>query len=462
MALKADGTVWIWGWNPSGELGIGVQDFIPYPTPMKVPGLANVVRIMAGDSLSYAIKSDGSVWGWGSNVVGRVGDGTTGGVKTSPVELPALRDTLALGSGIASTMVMKQGGSVWSFGLNLLGGLGRGIPDTDTYPVPTQIPNLTAKAISSGYSHHIVTLTDGTVRVFGGNEVGQLGLGTADNSAHPSPVSVPGLSGVFATAAGGSASFALIGNPTTGGTIRAWGGNSFGVLGIGTIFPSHKPAVVAESLTVAKPIFSVPEGTTVATQVHVACGTPGAVIHYTTNGAEPTESDPVIASGSSIAVSQSLTLKAKAFKQGFTASAVKSATYTITAAPSLQLVLDDTGPALDQLAALDSLSFLRDPFPVLNLNDFLNLGSDSNTRVILFAANLQLAPGEAASSVTVNVVDSNSQTFDIPAEDVRPLANTPYVQVIFRLPNNLAIGTCRVRIKFHSQTSNQGTIRIKS
>jgi hypothetical protein len=108
----------------------------------------------------------------------------------------------------------------------------------------------------------------------------------------------------------------------------------------------------------------------------------------------------------------------------------------------------------------DSMAFLRDPFPVLNLNDFLNLGSDRNTRVILFAANLQLGQGETPSAVTVNLVDSNNQSFDVPAEDVRALANTPYVQVIFRLPNNLAIGTCKVRIKHQNQTSNQGTLRI--
>jgi hypothetical protein len=117
---------------------------------------------------------------------------------------------------------------------------------------------------------------------------------------------------------------------------------------------------------------------------------------------------------------------------------------------------------LDQIAALDSLSFLRDPFPVVNIGDLLNQGSDHNTRVIVFARNLQLSPGETAASVIVNVVDSNSQSFDVFAEQVQSLPNTDLVQVTFRLPNSLAAGNCTIRIKHQLRTSNAGTIRIKA
>src|SRR6185295_2371919 len=144
-----------------------------------------------------------------------------------------------------------------------------------------------------------------------------------------SPVSIPGISGVFATAAVRNSSFVLIGDPNTGGTIKAWGDNPFGVLGIGSIFPSFSPSQIPEDLRVAKPIFSVPEGTVFPTSVQIVCGTPDAVIHYTTNGSDPTESDPVIASGSLVPVDHSLTLKARAFRSGFATSAVKSAVYTV-------------------------------------------------------------------------------------------------------------------------------------
>ena len=462
MALKSDGTVWTWGWNPSGELGIGVQDFGPHPIPVQVPGLTNIVRIIAGDSTSYAFKADGTVWGWGSTSVGKLGDGTANSVQTSPVAIPALKNTIAFGSGAGSTVALKQDGTVWSFGSNFLGRLGRGINDNGIYPTPTQIPDLLVKAVSAGSTHHLVVLPDGTVKAFGGNDGGQLGQGNVDVLAHALAVSVPNVSGVFATAAGSQSSYVLIGDPITGGTIKAWGSNSFGMLGIGSTFPTPVAVIVPEILTVAKPIFNAPAGNLTTTQVFVACGTPGAVIHYTTNGSDPTESDPVVVSGTAVAVDHSLTLKAKAFRTGFTASEIKSAAYTVLASEPLQLLLDESGPALDQIAALDALLFLRDPFPVINLADLLNQGSDRNTRVTVFARNLQLSQGETAAAVIVTLVDSTNQSFDVFADDVHSLPNTDLVQVTFRLPTNLAAGTCTVRLKHQLRTSNAGTIRIKA
>lgn len=129
--------------------------------------------------------------------------------------------------------------------------------------------------------------------------------------------------------------------------------------------------------------------------------------------------------------------------------------------PPIQLMLDTSGPATDQAAALDSLLFLRDPFPVINGANLLNLGTDRNTRVILFVANLQLLQNETSSSVIVNLIDSNNQSYDISAEDVRPIPNFAFTQVSFRLPNNLATGISTVIVKAHGQITNQGTIRIK-
>ena len=128
----------------------------------------------------------------------------------------------------------------------------------------------------------------------------------------------------------------------------------------------------------------------------------------------------------------------------------------------IQLLVDASGPALDQVAALDSILFLRDPFPVVNGADWLNLGSDRNTRVIIFVTNLQLAQGETSSSVVVNLIDGNNQSHDIAAEDVRPVPGFNFTQVIFKLPDTLAVGTCTIKVKAHSLISNAGTIRIKN
>ena len=143
----------------------------------------------------------------------------------------------------------------------------------------------------------------------------------------------------------------------------------------------------------------------------------------------------------------------------FTASSTVASSFVPPTGP-MQLMLDVTGPAVDQVASLDSLSLLRDPFRVVNGGDLLSLGLDRNTRVTVFVENLQLAPGELPTAVTVNLEDGSGQVFDLPAETVRALVNTDFVQVTFRLPSNLAPGKCMMMIKAHGQLSNRGSIRI--
>ena len=133
---------------------------------------------------------------------------------------------------------------------------------------------------------------------------------------------------------------------------------------------------------------------------------------------------------------------------------------TILNDDTLQLLLDEAGPDANQAAAFDSLLFIRDPFHVQSIASWIDLGPDRNTRVIVFAANLQLNQGETASAVVVSLVDAHNQSFDVAAEDVQPVPNFGFTQVRFRLPNSLAGGVCMVTIKAHNQISNTGTIRI--
>jgi hypothetical protein len=91
----------------------------------------------------------------------------------------------------------------------------------------------------------------------------------------------------------------------------------------------------------------------------------------------------------------------------------------------------------------------------------LGQGSDQNTKLMVFVKNLQLMEGEPVYSVVVNLRDANNKTYDVLAESVRPVPNTDFVQVIFRLPNNLAVGTCTVKVKAHGQITNAGTMRIR-
>jgi hypothetical protein len=124
------------------------------------------------------------------------------------------------------------------------------------------------------------------------------------------------------------------------------------------------------------------------------------------------------------------------------------------------LILEESGPAPQQAAAFESLVFTRDPFRVQSIVDWPTLPPGRNTLVMIFAQNLRLNQGETAASVIVNLVDGNNIPFDVPAADVRAVPNVDLTQVLFRLPDALAPGTCKVTIKAHGQTSNMGTIRI--
>ncbi len=127
----------------------------------------------------------------------------------------------------------------------------------------------------------------------------------------------------------------------------------------------------------------------------------------------------------------------------------------------IQIALDLSGPDSAQAAALDSMLFLRDPFPVINGANLLNQGGDRNTRLIIFAANLQLLAGESASAVVVNLIDAGNTSYDIPAEDVRAVPDVGLTQITSRLPNGLSPGVCAIKVKAHNQVSNTATIRIR-
>ena len=126
---------------------------------------------------------------------------------------------------------------------------------------------------------------------------------------------------------------------------------------------------------------------------------------------------------------------------------------------SLQVIMDQSGPAADQASVVDSVTWLRDPFLVVNPGNLINPGSDPNTRLVILVSNL---PAAQASSVVVTLTDANNQSYDIPAQDARAVPNFDFVQVTFRLPSNLPAGTCKVRVTAQGLFSNTATFRIKT
>ena len=138
-----------------------------------------------------------------------------------------------------------------------------------------------------------------------------------------------------------------------------------------------------------------------------------------------------------------------------------SATGTIVNDDAIRLLLDASGPAANQAAALDSLLLVRDPFPVLSIAEWWGLGADRNTRVLVFAINLTLNSGESASDVSVSLLDSNGQSHNVSAEDVRVVPNSDLAQIQFRLPNGITSGVCTIKVrKGVGPFSNSATFRI--
>ncbi len=235
LALKSDGTVWSWGENREGQLGDGTT--VDKHTPVKVSGLTDMVALSSGSYHSLALKSDGTVWAWGENWYGQLGDGTTVD-KHTPVKVSGLTDVVALSTGTCYSLALKSDGTVWSWGQNWAGQLGDGT--TEDRITPVQVSGLTdVVALSGAEMHSLALKSDGTIWAWGENWYGQLGDGTTVDKH--TPVKVSGLADMVALSSGNYHSLAL----KSDGTVWAWGVNERGQLGDGTTVDRHTPVKVS-------------------------------------------------------------------------------------------------------------------------------------------------------------------------------------------------------------------------
>jgi alpha-tubulin suppressor-like RCC1 family protein/inosine-uridine nucleoside N-ribohydrolase len=237
VALKSDGTVWAWGWNYYGQLGNGTTSgYTPNPTPVQASDLTGVIAVAGGGGHTVAVKSDGTVWAWGANDSGQLGDDTTTN-RSSPIQVSGLTESIAVAGGGGHTVAVKSDGTVWAWGYNADGQLGDGTTNNRSSPI--QVSGLTGVvAVAAGLNHTVALKSDGTVWAWGQNLFGQLGDGpTSDQHA---PVQVSGLTGVIAVAASGLQTVAL----KSDGTVWAWGYNLYGQLGDGTTTTRYTPVQV--------------------------------------------------------------------------------------------------------------------------------------------------------------------------------------------------------------------------
>ncbi|MCB8818682.1 RCC1 domain-containing protein, partial [Desulfosporosinus shakirovi] len=242
IALKSDGTVWSWGDNTYGQLGDGTG--ITRYTPVEVQGLSSktITAIAAGDNSSYFLASDGTVWSVGYNNYGQLGDGTTTS-RNLPVEVQGLsgKTITAIAAGINSAYFLAIDGTVWSVGLNTNGQLGDGTTTSRSFPVQVQgLSSKTITAVAGGQYTAYFLASDGTVWSVGYNYYGQLGDGTTTRKTQP--VQVQGLSGktVTTVAAGYNSAYFL----ASDGTVWSVGYNNNGQLSDGTTTNKSVPVQV--------------------------------------------------------------------------------------------------------------------------------------------------------------------------------------------------------------------------
>lgn len=321
LALRADGVLMTWGRNSNGQLGDGTTT--NRLSPIEVAGLT-VTAAGGGTSHTVAVTTSGEAWSWGFNGNGQLGDGTTT-QRNVPVQMAGVADAVAVSAGGAFSIILKSDGSVMATGANSTGQLGDGTTTQRTAAVVVQaVPAVTH--ISAGGSHALARTASGDLWGWGSNGSGQIGDGTTTN--RPSAVQLT-LSDVSNVRAANSHSLAL----STDGVVFAWGANTSSQLGDGTTVRRETPVSLSGpgyTWKVAVPTFNPVGGTYTTTRtVVIATATPGADIHYTTTGVEPTLADPQVASGGSVNVDQNTTLKARAWKTGYPTSDVSSATYTL-------------------------------------------------------------------------------------------------------------------------------------
>ena len=242
VAIKKDDTIWAWGYNNLGQLGDGTTSDSSIPVQVG-NNTDDWKAVSAGYEHTVAIKKDDTLWAWGSNYYGQLGDGTTSD-SSIPVQviisgIPGAvnDDWIAVSTGGGYTVAIKKGGTIWAWGDNQYGQLGNGESGSS---IPVQVGNNTDdwKTVSAGYYHAVAIKNNGELWAWGLNDFGQLGDGTTSNRRAPVRVGT-GWKSVFV---GNSHTAAIKEN----GELWAWGWNYFGQLGDATTTDRSTPVKIGD------------------------------------------------------------------------------------------------------------------------------------------------------------------------------------------------------------------------
>jgi alpha-tubulin suppressor-like RCC1 family protein len=186
MAIKTDGTLWTWGFNNNGQLGLGLGLSTYKSSPTQVGTATNWSKLAIG--IPGAIKTDGTLWLWGNNDYGRLGIGISGGIRSSPVQVAGTNWSMVVGTRYGSTAAIKTDGTLWSWGRDIDGSLGKNTASVSSNS-PTQVGGqYNWSRISFSDMSALAIKTDGTLWAWGRNNHYQLGDGTATHKSSPTQI----------------------------------------------------------------------------------------------------------------------------------------------------------------------------------------------------------------------------------------------------------------------------------
>lgn len=246
LAIKSDGTLWSWGYNLSGQVGDGTAISKTVPTQIGVSN--NWVSVSGGSVHSLAVQADGSIWSWGYNADGSLGDGTIIN-KSNPSQIGLSRsELLNVVCGLSHSLALKSDGTLWAWGLNDYGQLGNGSLNSSNTPIQIGTDNNWI-GVSIGSQSSFAIKSNGTLWAWGRNNIGQLGDGT--NTDRTLPVQIGASNNwVYIYSSAGASSFGIKSN----GTLWAWGDNTNGQLGNGTQIAQNAPMQIGSASSWVKVI----------------------------------------------------------------------------------------------------------------------------------------------------------------------------------------------------------------